>query len=162
MSDSDDSDSSDILNESFLKRFVGNNTEVLEQISKFKTLCQNAITKDEIFELVTLYTKILKTTFMIKIYYNKFIGWALPSKESIEVVVEAFHEHIKTYPEAKIIDFGAGSGIFAYLFEQLGIPKEKIVAVDLPNPTHSDKQQRNFYPIIRDEEYEVEVNDIMF
>ena len=162
MSDSEDEDDFDPLTESYLEIFVRDNREVLDQISRFKELCLHADSKEEIFELVNLYTMILETTFMIKIYYNRVIGWALPSKEAIGAVVNAFHKHIQTYPDAKVVDFGAGSGIFAYMFEQCGIPKDRILAVDLLNPTHSHKHQRNFFPITRYDDYEVAINDILF
>lgn len=161
MDESDDPDDFDMLDESFLKRFI-HDKATLEKIALFKNLCLNASTKEEIFKLVILYTNIIKTTFMIKSYYNELIGWALPSQEAIEAVVSAFQEHLQAYPEARLVDFGAGSGIFSYMFEKLGIPKDKIIAVDLPKPTHSNKKQRNFYPIIRDDEYEVAITDILF
>lgn len=44
----------------------------------------------------------------------------------------------------------------------MGIPKEKIVAIDLENPTHMHPKQRKFWEITLLNNYEIKPYDILF
>ena len=161
-SDSDDENLDIIaISDMLIKKYPNKKDEKYE---RFKHLCLNGESKEDIFELVDNYV-ILWNSFqymMVKQIYNQYIGWALPSQKVCDIVLETFQSHTQTYPVAKIVDFGSGSGIFAYMFEKIGIPQGKILAIDLPNPTHSNVKQRKFWPIIREKDYEVETDDILF
>lgn len=128
---------------------------------KFKTLCQKGTTKKEIFELVRLFEEIFKISMCCsKSIYNKYIGWALPSQKVCEIVYETYISCAKN--DTKLIDLGAGSAIFASMFHQMGIPKDKIIAFDLKEPTHSNSKKRNFWKISTKKEYQIKPNDILF
>ncbi len=147
----------------YMKSRISSDPEVEKKQERFNHLCKVGKSKEEIFELVELYVFLYnRMVFFTKLNYNKLIGWALPSQKVCNIVFQTYQEHIKIYPEAKLIDFGSGSGIFAYMFNQMGIPEDKIVAVDLPEPTHSNEKQRNFWSIHREENYQVDTNDIFF
>ena len=137
--------------------------EFIEKIDRITLLCKEAVTKEEFFELVDIYSELFKAYIMsIKTIYNTLIGWALPSKLVCETVYATYLNHIKAYPDAKIIDLGAGSGIFSYMFHQMGIPNDRIIAVDLEKPTHSNPEQRKFWNITKNSNFEFDPIDILF
>jgi precorrin-6B methylase 2 len=53
------------------------------------------------------------------------------------------------HPQAKLVDFGAGSGVFSHLLALRGVPRKRIVAVELDQPTHGSPNQRQFFPLTR-------------
>jgi len=137
--------------------------DVETKIDRFVHLCQHGKTKEEFFELVDIYDELFKLYIMgLKTIYNQLIGWALPSKQVCEVVFAAYQEHVKMYPNARIIDLGAGTGIFSYMFNQMGIPAANIIALDLENRTHSNKAQRSFWQITINDNFEFRETDILF
>jgi hypothetical protein len=48
------------------------------------------------------------------------------------------------------------------VFNYLGIPEDKLLAVDLTNPSHCKSKQKKFWPIHRDDEFKVDPDDILF
>ena len=103
--------------------------------------------------------------------YNKYIGWGIPSPKALETICEAYITHCKKYPDAKLIDYGAGSGAYSLLLNDMLLQKgiqsdgksdvshNKVVAVDLPVNLY--KIQSEFYPIVKDTNYRVDPNDVM-
>lgn len=95
--------------------------------------------------------------------FVRHVAFALPAPETIQSIYRAFLTHQETFPSARFIDMGAGSGVFCWLLQRAGIPKEKLVAVDLPE----DRKTQEFIccywdGIIRDESYTPNPEDLLF
>lgn len=124
-------------------------------------LCYNAKTKEDIFYVIDEYIK-LRNHVVLCVYgtklWNKLIGWGLPSEKVCRLVYDTWTK----FPNSRIVDFGAGSGIFTFMFNQIGIPKNNLIAIDLVNPTYSDKSQRIFWNIDRTDSYNINQHDILF
>ena len=126
---------------------------------KFDEMCKNANTGEEICQLVDYYYEITKNSdFELKSLYNNYIGWALPSIKTCNLVVETW----KLYPNSHIVDLGAGTGVFCKVFNDMGIQENKLLAIDLIKPSHCSKHSRSFWPIYRYDNYKVDSNDILF
>jgi len=125
--------------------------------------CYTAKNKDEIFIVVDEHDKFFTDhNYNYVVIWNKLIGWGLPSKIVCQNILDAYKTHLRFFPNSKIIDFGAGTGIFAFMFNQMGISNDKILAIDIVKPTHSDKLQRNFWDICSKDNYKVDPHDILF
>lgn len=124
----------------------------LSQMQKFETMCQCAETGEDIMKIVDNYDMEFKNI------YNKYIGWALASREACNLVVDFW----KLHPEKRIVDVGAGTGLFCKVFNYLGIPEDKLLAIDLPNPSHFRDEQKKFWPIHRNDDFKVDPGDILF
>lgn len=137
------------------------NVQDVETVVQFAQTCLNAQSAEDIFKIIEFYenTKYYLMITDIKYVFNSLIGWSLPSRESCELVVKTWKARAITDPECRIIDVGAGSGIYSFIFQELGIPKKNIVAFDLTKPTH--KSYRSFFPITTDD-LEVRKTDILF
>lgn len=119
----------------------------------FRYLCEKASTAVELQEIVNLIEQ--KNEFYeryhLKFTYNKFIGWAVPCSQALQVICDQWNVHVKKFPGARLIDFGAGTGVFCCLLEQMGIPRDRMVALELPVKTHTACRQ--FFPLtIADED----------
>ena len=117
---------------------------------EFIELCQKINSADEIFTLVEKY-RVLGNKFgwmSVKLVYNKYIGWALPSRKACTLIVDTWHE----------------SGIFTYVFHQLGVPTENLLPNHLLKPSHRNSEQRIFWPptLVEELDFQVDPNDIIF
>lgn len=128
----------------------------------FVKLCKTATTLDEIYDLVDVFRSLYRAESSVYRIYNMLIGWALPSKEVCDIVYATYQNQIKQHPDARLIDLGAGSGIFSHIFHQKGIPSNKIVALDLKDPAYSWETQRHFWKITVNNKYKFKPNDILF
>jgi hypothetical protein len=162
----------------YIKKFISiKDIHTLELARIFIKRCINAKSKEDIFKIVDLYDKINYTQKVtngvisrehkfnsceLKIIWNRYMGWALPSREVCKIIFDTFQKLSKINNNIKIIDFGAGSGIFSFIFHNMGIPKDRILAVDKVNSDYKTDKQRNFWPICRDDNYIVENDDILF
>jgi hypothetical protein len=77
-------------------------------------------------------------------FYIQVIGWAIPSRRNIDELYQVFSEHLKVHPQAKLIDWGCGTGIWSFLLRKRGIPARNIVAIDNYD---TDSYDRTFYQI---------------
>lgn len=119
------------------------------QLRRFVTLCFEAVTLEEIFKLVDLYQHLYRGyVTSVKTVYNSTIGWAMPSQKACSLMYSTWSAHVEKYPGARFIDVGAGTGIFSYVMSLHGVPREKIVALDLENPTHRMYGQRRFWQCV--------------
>lgn len=103
----------------------------------------------------------------VKPIYNAYIGWALPSEKSCQLIVKAFEKHLEQYPQAKLVDLGAGTGVYSMMLNYYGIPKEKLVAVDNGVRKYQNcfepelkEHPHFFWPVQR--EYEIAPHDVLF
>lgn len=96
--------------------------------------------------------------FYVKYLYNAHIGWALPTAHVCREVVRFWQKH----PHARVIDMGAGSGVFCMMLHDAGIPADKLIAIDKNEPIPCYKTTNTFWNIIRDDEFRVPINDIFF
>lgn len=134
---------------------------IAHDLQSFFFLCYTATRAEEIFALVDLYEKLYSLyIYVVKHTYNNTIGWALPSRLVCSKIMTHWQEHVLRYPEARLVDAGAGSGIFSFMFHSLGISKVDIVALDLEKPTHSSDEQRKFWPIVT--QYDIQPTDLLF
>ncbi|HSW77028.1 MAG TPA: hypothetical protein VLG50_08270 [Candidatus Saccharimonadales bacterium] len=99
----------------------------------FKVMCETVSNADDIMAITEYYHNHSMNDFIntirFKFLYNKYIGLALPTKIACQIVVDFWKKH-----NGILIDLGAGTGLFCKVFNHLGIPNDKLVAVDLPDP----------------------------
>jgi len=93
---------------------------------------------------------------MYKKYYNKYIGWGIPSPEALKLIYDGFQEHLKHFPDARLIDLGAGTGVYSALLVKMGVPPEKMIAIDLVKKTHTEVSTE-FHPVLT--EFEIKSSD---
>ena len=114
------------------------------QHQQFETLCASAVTYDDLKNIVDTYIKYItegKYLLMgfVRPVYNKWIGWGIPSNDAIEFIVGGFLQYKKKYSNARLIDFGAGTGCTTLFLReklmQLG-SDATVIPIDLVNPTH--------------------------
>ena len=60
------------------------------------------------------------------------------------------------------MDLGAGTGVFCKVFHHLGVPGDKLIAVDIENPTHRGINAKEFWHIHRDNNFKPNPQDILF
>ncbi len=125
---------------------------IQNHLSYFTTLCQDAKTPENLLTITSMF----ENAFVIGHYwdykqiYNKYIGWGLASYSTCKLIYNYWEFH----KECTFIDVGAGTGIFCSILHFLGIPKEKLLAIDLI------ENQIFFWPIKKvDINYEVETKD---
>jgi hypothetical protein len=132
-----------------------------EKIDKFVDLCLNATSVKDLYQLAKLYTEMFREYVLsIKHVYNSTIGWALVSECACTHLFHAVSAHLIEYPVARFIDVGAGTGVFSHILCELGVPKEKIIALDKPKPTHTLEGQRSFWEITH--AVDIQPTDIIF
>ena len=142
---------------SYLSTFYKSQNPSID-IEQFVKRCKNAETGEDLLRIAEMYVEIQQQAVMGPLFlYQEHIGWALPSQQTCQKVVDIW----KQFPYSRIVDFGAGTGLFCKVFHHLGISQDKLLAVDLHQPTHA-KQTKQFWPIHRDDDYHVDVNDILF
>ena len=92
--------------------------------------------------------------------FIKYISYAVPDPLAINYVYNAYLKHINLYPNAKLIDLGAGSGVFTWLFNRKGIPADKLVALDLNQDDKTHTFELSFWPTTT--AYKINKDDIIF
>ncbi len=123
---------------------------------------------DDIKTLIAYYVNISNGQNLLwtMIYRNSFVhlwSYAVPSQQAITQIVEWFHMIHKTNSNTKLVDFGCGSGLFSLLFVDAGIPKDSVIAVDLPENKTTHKFGRVFYDnIVRTNNFCFSPNDVLF
>ena len=122
-----------------------------------KTKFMQAKTPDDIRHILALMIE-NKWMFPFKYFYNMHIGWALPTTQVCEQVVGLWRK----YPSARIVDMGAGSGLFCMMFHDAGIPINKLLAVDREEPILCWKTTNTYWDITRNDDFEVPIEDIFF
>jgi hypothetical protein len=124
----------------------------------------NLVKTKEIIRLsVLLINSKCHSWFLLRSIFARKIGYGIPSKLAIDVISVWVTSIFKESPESKMVDFGCGSGIWCALLNDAGIPRDKIIAVDLP----ADKKTHTFElqywdKIIEDVNYNTNPNDILF
>ena len=99
---------------------------------------------------------------MFRDIFVTYISYAVPTPQVISLIYEAYSEHLKLYPSAKLVDLGTGSGVFPWLLERQGISKDKIIAVDVPAEKKTNQCLSLFWDnIIEDDNYKVDKDDII-
>lgn len=123
----------------------------MKEIDEIESVIEYYISKKGCFMFDSIY----------RLSFVKFAAYAIPSSKAINQIVTWFHERNKIVPETKLVDFGAGSGLWSLLLNHAGIPKESLIAVDLPEENkHIHKFTRKYYDIIESKNYKVDSNDI--
>lgn len=125
---------------------------------KFENMCQGAESGEDLLKVAAYYSKLFESDIFPKKIYNLYIGWGLPERETCQLVVNTW----KRFPHKRLVDFGAGTGVFCKVFNHLGIDKDKLIAVDRLRPSHTSEYSKNFWPIHRDNNYVVDIDDILF
>lgn len=125
---------------------------------QFVNLCINAETAEDIIKIAEYYTILWNDGHMVKGIYNYYIGWGIPDKHTCELIVNVW----KKYPDKRIVDFGAGTGLFCRVLNYLGVPQDKLIAIDKIRPSHDSPNSKKFWPIYREYNYKIDVNDILF
>jgi hypothetical protein len=132
--------------------------DIVKVFIDFEEMCKKAETGDDILKIAANYTMIFNKNLPPQFIYNQYIGYALPEKETCEIIVNTW----KQFPNKKLVDFGAGYGAFCKVFNHLGIPAEKLLAVDLIKSSHCIEKNDYFWPIHRDNNYIIDIDDILF
>lgn len=95
--------------------------------------------------------------------YVKYIGFAMPSEEAIQIIKEHTLNWFKEHSDAKFIDMGAGTGVWDMLLHDAGIDKNKLIAVDVPTDNKTHNFIEKFWPILEVNDYDdIQENDILF
>lgn len=83
-------------------------------VNTFVEMCQNAETGEDLLKISDYYDEIHNKNFILdlKTIYNQYIGWPLSSEKACKLVVNTW----KDFPNSKIIDVGAGTGLFCKTF----------------------------------------------
>lgn len=123
----------------------------------FEKQCKNAETGRDILECADLYVRYFDERIWCKEVWNRIMGWALPTTETCEHIVQFWRKH----SGRKLVDLGAGSGMFCKVLHHLGIPEDKLLAVDLPRPNYGT-YHKTFWPILRAENSVVPRRAILF
>lgn len=97
---------------------------------------------------------------MYDFIFNDFVSGKIPSPDAINQIIIWFNEQRKISPKTKLIGFGSEYGIWEFLLNDAGIPKDSLIAVD--GYSKCGKNGQKFYDIIKDENYEIGPNDIFF
>lgn len=77
-----------------------------------------------------------------------YVGWAIPCRENVDLLFDWLQRHLAKFPQAKVIDWGCGTGIWTFLINQKGIPKENLMAVDVWIQQSEKKQDDSEEPEI--------------
>lgn len=141
-------------------------------MKSFEEDCKNAANGLDLMNIAETYHRILLHSYNececkdecednsinAKKIYNNYIGWALPSRKVCQLVIDEWQKD----PTRNIVDLGAGNGIFCSVFHDLGVPGDKLIAIDLENPTHRGVNAKEFWRINRDNNYKLNPEDILF
>ena len=129
----------------------------MDMKSYFEEKCKSAKTANDIRAIVEMIEKSMHSIkFNIPHYfYNDYIGWALPTDQVCRLILAFW----KRYSESKVIDLGCGSGFFCMMLHDCGIPKTKLMALE--TKIQKKATTLNFWEIKRDDDYEIDPNDIL-
>jgi hypothetical protein len=138
------------------------------QAEKFQIMCSSASTLEDLQEIVkevvshTGPDKLIFASSVYKTMFNQYIGWAVPSDIVINTIYETFMEHKKQFPNARLVDLGAGTGIYCRLLQARGIDMKDLVALELVHSTHF-KNPKYFFPmtLTNDKNYELHTDDVV-
>lgn len=122
---------------------------------RFYSLCLNAENAKDLLTITSIFENavILSNDWYYRQIYNRFIGWGLASYHTCKLIYDYWLAH----SECCIVDLGAGRGIFCCILHFLGIPKEKLIAIDL------HIEEKTFWPIQKvNENYQVPKDAILF
>ena len=154
------------LQESTIKESLEHLPVEYRSISQqFQEMCESAKSVDEIKAVIakaesTIGPEHYKNGMLFKDIYNLYIGWALPTQKALNIIYKAWDIHVKKYPDARLIDVGAGTGVYCLLLQDMGVPINKLVALDIEPKTH--KTCRNFFPLtIHKDDFEIHENDFL-
>ena len=144
------------LNNTFYNFLRG---EMPARAKEFETMCIKAKNAQDIQAIVEF---ALADNYSIWFYpkgvYNEHIGWGLPT-DQVCFNVSALWQH---YPSSRIVDMGAGSGLFCLMFHDAGVPADKLLAIDKIKPSKQWKTTHQFWPIQHCDDFEVPIDDIFF
>ena len=89
--------------------------------------------------------------------YNMYISHSIPCPSVISIIYDTYINHLRTYPNAKLVDLGTGNGIYPWLLKRKGLSENNIIAVDI-------KVGRAEYwdNVITDLSYTPNIDDIVF
>lgn len=139
---------------------------IYEEMKNFYLAIIRMNTVTEIKEIIEYYISQKETPLFSTIYwgtFTRYVAYAIPSKKAIAQVVKWFWDYKKTNENAKLVDFGCGSGIWLLLLNNAGIPKDSLIGVDLPDENKNlHNFDRKYYDIVYDNNYQVDKNDIFF
>lgn len=96
------------------------------------------------------------------------ISYGYPDIKTCQLVVQAFQQHRQVHPDARLIDLGAGNGVFSWMFRQL-LPTDLhhlVVPVDLM-PDERSHNGRNpalkmYCPVLVDDSIYVKGANVLF
>ncbi len=93
--------------------------------------------------------------------FRLYVGWAIPTQVEL-LQIRAWLEQYAlvadtTERKVRLVDMGAGSGVLMYLLHHVGVPAERLVAVDRAEQPQFGTE---YWPIIRDGDYVVEPQDV--
>lgn len=106
--------------------------------------------------------------YTIRSKFNANVGWAIPSDKAIKTIASWVNEYAdfqKTQHNiitTKLVDVGAGSGIWELLLHNRGVHADKLLSIDLPNEKKTHKFKHVYWDIQEIENYSVDINDILF
>lgn len=154
------------LEESTIKEHLQSTPECSKKNTlEFQQLCENAKTAAEIKQAIAKAESILGENYLMngmffKDIYNLYIGWAMPTEKALTIIFNAWKTHLEKYPDARLVDFGAGTGVYCFLLQSMGVPQERLIALELETKTH--KTCRNFFPLtIHNNDFEIKENDFL-
>jgi len=115
----------------------------------FQNYCKEAKTANDLQKVIKMIEQRdeLFGRMIFKSIYNQFIGWAVPCSKALKVICDQWSVHVRKFPTARLIDYGAGTGVYCCLLEQMGIQADRMIALDLPVKTHITCRQ--FFPITK-------------
>jgi len=131
----------------------------------FEAMCISAKTPNDIRTIVQVVVRSMEDyeydialEFCAKRFYNTHVGWALPTPQVCDLVVKFW----KLHASSKVVDMGCGSGLFCLMLHDCGIPKDKLLALETKVPPKTHQTTNVFWDIVRDDEYEIDTDDIAF
>lgn len=139
--------------------------DLMNALVNIPTISQDnkvAYMKNLIAQIVILIKNHDHQWFTVRSIFNECVGYAIPSDIAIQTIKTWFIQYQQTNPGAKLVDFGAGSGIWELLLHDAGICKESLVAIDLPKEKKTHIFSQIYWPIQEISDYQVDINDILF
>lgn len=122
---------------------------------EFALKFENAKTPADIRAIVPM---VARNELFAKQFYNKHMGWALPTSQVCENIVRLWQK----YPHVRIVDVGAGSGLFCMMLHDAGIPADKLLAVDKETPIECWKTTNTYWDIYRNDTFDIPIDDVFF
>lgn len=91
------------------------------------------------------------------------IGFAVPSEEALQKLSDWMTRILHHYPNIHFVNVGAGSGVWEYLLQDMGISGESLVAIDVPDTEKTHRFAKRFYNIteVNKGEYQTPIEDVL-